>query len=528
MLLQAGSLDELIESGQGAERSGDWDEAIAHYQAALVAAAANDDFARAATVLRAIGRLHFERGDYDRAAEAFTLSLQRAEAAGDVGQTAAALNCSGVVEQYRGRIEAAAHLYAQAADLAARTGDKRLGALTEQNLGTLATLRGDYDIALEHGQNALAMFRSLGDDLAAARVLNNIGMLQLDTQQLGHADLSFRSAFTLAERMADTALRVKIQANRAELALARQDYDAAHELCAEAFQAYTRLGSESGLSDTYRLYGVLYRETKNPQLAATHFRLAARLAQACGDTLLEAESERERATLEMEQGRHRDALSALNHAHRLFDTLSARREVADIERKLERVERMYLRVVEMLESEITLTFDAPAVEQYQRVARYAVQLARVAGFTGRDLTWLRIGAFLYDIGKRSVPLSILNKRGPLDAEEWEAIKQHVLDSEKVVIDLDPPWDMRPMVRHHHEHWDGTGYPDNLSGDDIPLAARILCIVDAFTALTAKRSYRAKMDNTAALDLMAQQAGHIFDPTLFGSFRTLIENEDVAQ
>lgn len=520
-MLRTANLEELTASGRDAERSGAWSDALAQYEAALSRVSEEGDFPRAAGLLRAIGRLHFERGDYERATDAFQLSLTRAEAAGDVGQTAAALNCRGVVAQFRGNMEDAETLYARAALLADRVGDQRLGALTQQNLGTLATIRGDFDVALEHGQTALSMFRSLSDDLAAARVLNNIGMLQVDTQQLGHAELSFRSAFTLAERMGDAGLRVKIQANRAELALARQDFEAAHTFCDEAFQAYTRLGSESGLSEVYRLYGILYRETGNAQLAATHFQLAAKLGQACGDILLEAEAERERATLEMGEGRHREALTALNQAHRLFDTLRARREVTDIERKLERVERMYLRVVEMLESEITFSFDAEAVEQYQRVSRYAAQLASRVGFTGRDLTWLRIGAFLYDIGKRSVPEKVLNKRGPLDAAEWEVVKQHALNGEQVINELDPPWDMRPMVRHHHEHWDGTGYPDALNGEAIPLPARILCIADAFTAMTSRRSYRARMTDEAALEVMAGEAGSIFDPGLFEIFRDIV-------
>ncbi|HEX6559472.1 MAG TPA: HD domain-containing phosphohydrolase, partial [Longimicrobiales bacterium] len=403
----------------------------------------------------------------------------------------------------------------------------RLAALTQQNLGTLATIRGDFDVALEHGQNALSIFRELSDDLAAARVLNNIGMLQVDTRQLGHAELSFRSAFTLAERNDDAGLRVIVQTNRAELALVRQDYESAHNFCAEAFQAYTHLGSESGLSEVYRLYGMLYRDTGNAELASTHFLLSIKLAHTCGDLLLEAEAERERAQLEMQQGRHREALSALSVAHRQFQALQARREVANIERKLEHIERMYLRVVEMLESEITLSFDEAAIEQYRRVSRYASQLARIAGFSGRDLTWLRIGSFLYDIGKRSVPARVLNKRGPLDSSEWALIKGHVLESERIVSELDPPWEMRPMVRHHHEHWDGTGYPDGLRGADIPLTARLLCIVDAFTALTSRRAHRGKLAENAALQVMAAEAGTTFDPDLFEAFRSLVEGDHAA-
>jgi HD-GYP domain-containing protein (c-di-GMP phosphodiesterase class II) len=522
MLLETDNRHNPVTGFTDAERIGEWSSALSQYESALHQAIVSGDFPRAADLLRSIGRLHFERGDYDRAVEVFRQSLSLAEGTGNAVQRGAALNCLGVVEQFRADVDAAQEHYKTAAELAEAAGDRKLSGLVQQNLGALATIRGEYDAALEYNQNALSAFRALNDEMAAARVLNNIGMLHVDLTQLGHAELSFRGAFTLAERNGDAGLRVKVQINRAELALARQDFDAAHDFCDEAFREYTRLGSESGLSETYKAYGMLYRETGNSQLANTHFLLALKLAQSCGDRVLEAECERERALLDMQEGRHRDALGALNRAHRLFLQLRASREVADIERKLERVERMYLRVAEMLETEVSISFDSLAVEQYQRVSRYASQLAQAIGFSGRDLTWLRIGAFLYDIGKRSIPVEILNKPGQLDAEELAVARQHVAHSEQVVIDLDPPWDMTSMVRHHHENWDGTGYPDALSGEQIPLAARVLGLADSFTALTSRRSYRKQHSEAEALAIMETEVGTKFDPTLFATFKTLVE------
>ncbi|HEY0304851.1 MAG TPA: HD domain-containing phosphohydrolase [Longimicrobiales bacterium] len=524
MLLDTDNRQGPLASFTDAERIGEWNTALTQYENALQQANARGDFPRAAELLRSIGRLYFERGDYERATQVFEESLQQAEIIGSLVQKGAALNCLAVVEQFRGDVDAAQQHYETAGLLAEQAVDRKLTALVQQNLGVLATMRGEYDIALEHNQNALSAFRALEDELASARVLNNIGMLHVDVGQLGYAELSFRGALTLAERNGDAGLRVKIQINRAELAMARHDFEAAHEFCDEAFREYTRLGSESGLSETYKAYGILYRETGNSQLATTHFTLALKLAQTCDDRVLEAECERERALLDMQEGRHREALGALNRAHRLFQQLRASREVADIERKLERVEKMYLRVAEMLETEVSISFDSLAVEQYQRVARYASQLANAVGFSGRDLTWLRIGAFLYDIGKRSVPAEIVNKRGELTPEEWATMKEHVAYSVQVVVDLDPPWDMAAMVQHHHEHWDGTGYPEALAGEQIPLSARVLCIADAFTALTSQRAHRKARTPEEALALMEREAGTTFDPGLFQTFKALIEAE----
>src|SRR5687768_5350288 len=115
MLLHAEHTDDQALSGKAAERAGDWNDALSQYEAALLQASEAGDFPRAVQLLRAIGRLHFERGDYNRAVELFRVSLAQAEAAGDTLQTAKALNCLGVVEQFRGRVQAAQDMYTLAA-----------------------------------------------------------------------------------------------------------------------------------------------------------------------------------------------------------------------------------------------------------------------------------------------------------------------------------------------------------------------------------------------------------------------------
>jgi tetratricopeptide (TPR) repeat protein len=263
----------------------------------------------------AAGRLFFERGQYDKAIKAFGKRLARAEAKGDAEQVAAALNCLGFVEQFRGRM----------------------------------------DEALTHGRNALTAYRKLQDDAASARVLNNIGMLHLNLEQYGQAELSLRSAFLLAQRIGNGKLRVQIQLNRAKLALEQKEFDAAHDFCIEVFDEFTRAGSEAGLSETYLLYGVLYRESGNEDLANSHFALASRLARACGHDWLEAETERERAIMHLHAGRHGEALYHLSKAHQLLKEMRDRGELADPDRKIERVERLSRTVVEKHEKKWTLS-----------------------------------------------------------------------------------------------------------------------------------------------------------------------------
>jgi HD-GYP domain-containing protein (c-di-GMP phosphodiesterase class II) len=101
------------------------------------------------------------------------------------------------------------------------------------------------------------------------------------------------------------------------------------------------------------------------------------------------------------------------------------------------------------------------------------------------------------------------------------MKKHTLAGDEIVAELNFAWDIRPMVRNHHEHWDGTGYPDRLRGDAIPLTARILCIADVYDALTTTRSYREAYTPAAALEIMKKEAGTVLDPNLFAIFEKQI-------
>jgi HD-GYP domain-containing protein (c-di-GMP phosphodiesterase class II) len=117
---------------------------------------------------------------------------------------------------------------------------------------------------------------------------------------------------------------------------------------------------------------------------------------------------------------------------------------------------------------------------------------------------------------------LLSKPGSLTTEEWELVQQHTVLGSEIVTELEFPIEVRPMIRNHHEHFDGTGYPDQLRGDEIPMSARILCIADAFDALTTDRSFRPAFSSEQALEIMQSEAGRIFDPNMFALFKTLVE------
>jgi putative nucleotidyltransferase with HDIG domain len=515
------TLASLIESARAAERAGDWEEALERYGAAYASLDDRDDAGRAAELLRWIGTVHRQRGSLELATESYEASLAAADVAGLREHVAAALNCLGIIEQQLGRLDSAGSFYARARALAEGEGAGGLAAMIDQNLGILANIRGDVEGALLHYGSALEQYRRIGDDLAAARALNNMGMAYVDLAKWGAAEICFDEAFRLADRVQDADTLGSVDLNRAELYLKRRDFARARESCDRAFEVFSRLQSDSEVAEAYKFYGVLYRETAKPQLAETHLLRALELARECKNPLLEAEAESERALLYLTRERNREALQCLNRAHQLFGDLEARREISDLNGRLDGLEEIYLRVVrawgESIESK-----DQYTAGHCQRVADYACMLAEAVGFAGRDLTWFRMGGFLHDVGKIEVPGEVLNKPGKLTPEEWKLMQGHTTAGDAIVAELNFAWDIRPIVRSHHEHWAGTGYPDGLKGEEIPLTARILCVADIYDALTTTRSYRPALSREEALRIMEADSGRILDPTLFEVFRTLLQ------
>ena len=153
-----------------------------------------------------------------------------------------------------------------------------------------------------------------------------------------------------------------------------------------------------------------------------------------------------------------------------------------------------------------------------RVAFFACVLADSAGFNSRSLFWFRIGALLHDIGKIIVPTEVLNKPGKLTDDEWAIMKRHPEAGLELVADIDFPGDIIAIIRNHHERWDGTGYPDGLAGEAIPLEARVVAVADAFDAMTSVRPYRPSLPVASAMKELEEGKGIQFDAAVVEAFK----------
>ena len=167
---------------------------------------------------------------------------------------------------------------------------------------------------------------------------------------------------------------------------------------------------------------------------------------------------------------------------------------------------------------IALAAAAEAKDAYtgghpQRVANTALHLGTRLGFQESDLIALYRGGLIHDIGKIAVPDAILGKPGPLNAEEERRMRAHPIIGESIVKPLPSAADILPIIRHHHERFDGGGYPDGLSGHRIPLLARIVSVCDAYDALASDRPYRVRRQPQEAIETLMRGAGQQWDREL---------------
>lgn len=160
----------------------------------------------------------------------------------------------------------------------------------------------------------------------------------------------------------------------------------------------------------------------------------------------------------------------------------------------------------------------------KRVTEYAMEIGTRLGLSGDDLRDLYFGAILHDIGKIGVHEQVLNKPGSLDSEEIDQVQKHPYDGTTVIEGLENLRHIIPTVRHHHERWDGQGYPDRLRGENIPLHARIVAVADAYDAMTSDRAYRSALPGEHVLQELREGRGTQFDPQVVDVFLVILREQ----
>ena len=199
----------------------------------------------------------------------------------------------------------------------------------------------------------------------------------------------------------------------------------------------------------------------------------------------------------------------------------ASRRIDEAHQHVCEVEHLYHAAVEMLAIAVDAK-DQVTHGHIRRVQRHTLAAAKALGVTDAiDLKAIEAGSLLHDIGKLGVPDYVLNKPSTLSRAEYETMKQHASMGARILTAVDFPYPVVPIVRHHHEQWNGRGYPDGLVGAEIPLGARILAVVDCFDALTSDRPYRPKLSDERAIEMLRERKGSFYDSAVVEKFIELI-------
>ncbi len=185
--------------------------------------------------------------------------------------------------------------------------------------------------------------------------------------------------------------------------------------------------------------------------------------------------------------------------------------------ELDSAEQMVFTIARTVEAR-----DRETGDHCERLARASVALGDRLGLDREQLTALRRGGYLHDLGKIGIPDAVLLKPGRLTAEEWEVMKRHVEIGVEICAPLRTLRPVLPLIRHHHERWDGSGYPDGLAGDEIPILARVFQIVDVYDALTNDRCYRKALTTEEALEVLREEtAAGYWDERIVAAFVAMI-------
>lgn len=518
VITNASDLAELVAEGRQAEREGRHTEARAHYEAALHQLYPDCEAGLACKLLRWIAWSHAAEGDAEPALDCLEAAEAVAILDGDDRSLASVLNIRAGTLFNRGDLDEAEALFGRVRLLAVHIKDRKLEAMADQNLGSVASIRGDGELALGRFQSSLAHYEALGERSYVGPLLNNIGRLQLELHAHVDAERTLNRAKLICHEETDRHHLMIVEVNRARVMIQTGRVGDALQVSEDALRIAETSGDARWLADIHLTRGQVRMGMGRHHEALNCLRDADLMARRREDPKLMADVAVALAQVLRAMGQNRETLTKLNEARKLFEFLRARRDLADVGERLEDLEAQFLRIVQEWGESIE-TKDSYTQGHCNRVAEYACMLAEAADLLEPERHWFRMGALLHDVGKVSVPHDILTKPGKLDDREWAVMTRHPEYGVELLDGIEFPWDVRPMIRHHHERFDGTGYPDKLRGGEIPLEARILTISDIYDALTTTRSYRPAFSHDRAVQILEEERGNAVDPELLDVFIT---------
>ena len=509
------------EKGQAYASQGKYDEAIDEYQKILRFCRDNTRLTVKSETFTQIGQLLAKQGDYDRALSYLQRAIGAYRRLDNKAGICRALRNLGVVYLELGEFEEAEINYNDAIDLAAEIGERILYSDLINNLGAIKNMKGDWRQALKLYRRSLEIYRTENQKRKQAYTENNLAITLSEQGFNDEAFEYFQKAYSTASAIQDASLKLIVDINLADLYLKRGEIKEARQHCDMAEQYLIEAELYNGqLVETKKIAGKIAYSENRYDLASVFYDDAIEISREIGVQYLEAEVLLERGLLNYAIDSHEDALNDLESSYHIFRSLKAEGKREHTEELINSIEKLYLKIFDEMAAEVDRK-DRYTKGHSDRVAAFSLLLSKELGLATGMLKTIVAAALLHDVGKVKIDDTILKTKGRLDHDEFAEIKKHPELGVEFLRGKEFPWDIKPLILHHHEKLDGTGYPLGLKGEDIPLGARIICIADVFDALTSDRVYRKAFDTEKALQIMEDDSNMMFDPVILNCFMRMI-------
>ncbi len=474
-----------------------------------------------ALAMRKLGNLFWRKGEPKRAMYYFRRGLAVSIECGDKSGCARAYNGIGTLYFNSGNWKKVKEYLHRATEAARHENDLGLRANIYNNLGAMSNILGDWTMAVSYYEKALEIYRKVEDIKGLARIYNNLGLTHRDRGDWEEASRSFEESVRIVEMTDDLSLIATSTLNYLQVLIRLSRLEEAREKCDRVYELLSGTEEESSRAEALMLYGMIYTRMGKWALAEKHFIESIEINENHDNILGKAECYREMAYLYREWGKNKKTLEYLGKSFNAFRSLKAIRYLQDIDKKIADLEEFAFKIIRDMGAEVE-SKDTYTFGHSQRVAHYAVELAKMMHLENDLIKGIMVAAYLHDLGKVKVKKSILLKKRKLTPEEYYIIQMHPIWGVEILEGIEFPWEVKPLIRFHQERWNGSGYPDGIAGEEIPLGARIIAVSDFFDALTTDRPYRGAFSVEQALNILRKESGICLDPLITRKFIRIVK------
>ncbi len=491
--------------------------------------------------LRLIGISYSQRGEYEKALDNSLKALAIYNGTTDSAGLSSTLNTIGVIYRNRGDSQKALEYYTKSLAISMDIGDKRRIATTTNNIGIIYQNLNEWERALEFAEKSLQSFIELEDDLGIASSCNNVGTILKYQGNLTAAEENFQRAYDILQRIGyKTGLSASCN-NLGELYMQRRDFKKAGHYFHQALEAAIEADAKERILYSYEYLSNLHEATGDFQKALQYYTKYSDLNQQVFSEestrnmiqlQIKFETEKKEKEAEIYRLKNIELRNEISERIHIEEVLRKHQEqledlinehTVELINSYNQLERSFQGSIVLI-SKITELRDPYTSGHQIRVAKLASAIAKELDLPEEKVEAINIAALVHDIGKINIPQEILSKPGVLSDLEMRMIQIHPEAGRDILSEINFPWPIARIVREHHEHYDGSGYPQGLKADDIMIEARIICVADVIEAMSSHRPYRPVLGLEEAVREITENENILYDREVVNACRKVIINE----